>query len=138
MKRKNIALVLMLSLALVVLYGCAANQAPIATATPPVSTATIAATATASPTASPTVQSPASGQLELTIEELAAYDGKNGQPAYIAVDGVIYDVSNDRNWRNGAHEGYTAGKDLTKEIKEASPHGTSVLNRVPVVGKIKQ
>jgi predicted heme/steroid binding protein len=50
---------------------------------------------------------------------------------------VIYDVSNDPNWRNGSHKGYTAGKDLTKEIKEASPHGTSALNRVPIVGKIK-
>lgn len=32
-------------------------------------------------------------QLELTLEELAAYDGKDGNPAYIAVDGVIYDVT---------------------------------------------
>ena len=139
MKKKNIALVLMLSLALVVLYGCAANQTPDATATPPLAAATATTSlAAASPAAaSPAVQGTAAGELELTIEELAAYDGKNGQPAYIAVDGVIYDVSKDSNWRNGKHEGYSAGKDLTKEIKESS-HGTSVLNRVPIVGKIKQ
>jgi cytochrome b involved in lipid metabolism len=28
-----------------------------------------------------------------TTEELAKYDGKNNQPAYIAVDGIVYDVS---------------------------------------------
>lgn len=130
MKRKNIALVLMLLLALAVLYGCAANQTPAATATPPPATATA--------TTPLVTDAPAAGELQLTLEELAAYDGKNGQPAYIAVDGVIYDVSSNPNWRNGAHNGYAAGKDLTKEIEEASPHGTSVLSNIPVVGKIKE
>lgn len=78
-----------------------------------------------------------SAQLELTAEELAAYNGQNGQPAYIAVDGVIYDVTNVPQWKNGGHNGFSAGKDLTNEIKTVSPHGVSKLKGLPVVGKLK-
>ncbi len=76
--------------------------------------------------------------LVLTLEQLSSFDGANGKPAYIAVDGLIYDVTNSALWKNGAHHGFTAGKDLTAEIKEKSPHGLSVLDRVPVVGQIKE
>jgi predicted heme/steroid binding protein len=72
--------------------------------------------------------------IELTLEELARYDGQNGNPAYIAVDGKIYDVTDDPNWSGGGHNGFLAGQDLTEEIAAASPHGTSVLSGVPQVG----
>ena len=75
-------------------------------------------------------------ELVLTPEELAAYNGKDGIPAYIAVDGVIYDVTNVPEWKNGEHNGFSAGNDLTKEIKTVSPHGISRLNGVPVVGRL--
>lgn len=75
-------------------------------------------------------------ELELTLEELAAYNGKDGNPAYIAVDGAIYDVTNSQRWKNGEHNGYSAGQDLTEPIKNVSPHGISMLSRVPVVGKV--
>ncbi|MGI6005480.1 MAG: cytochrome b5 domain-containing protein [Christensenellales bacterium] len=75
-------------------------------------------------------------QIELTLEELAAYDGKDGNPAYIAVDGVIYDVSGSSRWKDGEHNGYSAGQDLTDPIKNKSPHGLSTLSRVPAIGKI--
>ncbi len=78
------------------------------------------------------------GELELTLEELAQYNGQNGKPAYVAVDGIIYDVTNASPWKGGTHNGFTAGKDLTKEIKTISPHGVSKLQLVPVVGKIKK
>jgi predicted heme/steroid binding protein len=74
--------------------------------------------------------------LELTLEELAEYNGKDGNPAYIAVEGVIYDVTNSKKWEDGEHNGFTAGEDLTDKIKEVSPHGTSVLSKLPVVGEI--
>jgi len=77
---------------------------------------------------------PEEEMIELTIEELAAFDGKNGNKAYIAVDGFIYDVTNDPNWRDGSHQGmFQAGKDLSKEIL-TSPHGKSFLSRVPKIG----
>ena len=76
------------------------------------------------------------GGLELTIEELAKYNGKNGQPAYVAVDGIIYDMTNSSAWRNGNHNGFEAGVDLTYEIKNVSPHGISKLGNVVEVGRL--
>lgn len=75
--------------------------------------------------------------IELTLEELAEFDGQDGQPAYIAVDGAIYDVTDSTRWRNGQHNGYTAGNDLTEEIKNISPHGVSKLKTVPMIGRLK-
>ena len=74
--------------------------------------------------------------LELTLEELAEFDGQDGRPAYVAVDGVIYDVSDSRRWRGGSHNGFEAGQDLTEEIANVSPHGVRVLERMPEVGRI--
>ena len=71
-----------------------------------------------------------------TIDELSTYNGKDGNPAYIAVDGIVYDVTNVSQWKNGMHNGFEAGKDLTEEIKTISPHGISKLKSVPVVGKL--
>lgn len=76
--------------------------------------------------------------IELTLEELAEFDGQDGRPAYIAVDGAIYDVTNSTRWRNGKHNGYTAGNDLTEEIKTISPHGVSKLKTVPMIGRLKE
>ena len=77
-------------------------------------------------------------ELVLTLEELSQYNGKNGQPAYVAVDGVIYDFTGLAAWKDGEHNGYSAGNDLTEIIKTKSPHGVSKLNGVPVVGKLAE
>jgi len=71
-----------------------------------------------------------------TLEELSAYNGTNGMPAYVAVDGIVYDFTNLGAWRNGKHNGYTAGKDLTDEIINVSPHGLKNLEGVPIVGSL--
>lgn len=73
-----------------------------------------------------------------TIDELAAFNGKDGAPAYIAVDGIVYDVTNVSYWRNGMHNGFEAGRDLTEEIKTISPHGVSKMKGIPVIGKLSQ
>lgn len=88
----------------------------------------------------PAVEEPAveDGPIELTLEELAEYDGMNGNKAYVAVEGVIYDVTDSDYWKNGAHNGFQAGRDLTKEIKEVSPHGIKNLERVEEIGKLKE
>lgn len=83
-----------------------------------------------------TATPPPAAKLLLTLEELAAYNGKNGNPAYVAVDGVIYDVTNLPAWKNGEHNGYQAGQDLTDIIKNKSPHGISKLSKVPIVGSV--
>ncbi len=70
----------------------------------------------------------------LTLEQLSEFDGRNGNPAYIAVNGVIYDVTNSPRWRNGNHNGYQAGQDLTEAIMSVSPHGQRVLDNIPKIG----
>jgi len=59
---------------------------------------------------------------EFTLEELAKYNGKNVKAAYVAYQGIVYDVSNSDLWKNGDHKGHSAGKDLTEEINKAA-HG---------------
>ncbi len=70
------------------------------------------------------------------LEELSKYNGLDGNPAYIAVDGLVYDVTNAPPWKGGKHNGFEAGKDLSEEIKNMSPHGVSKLKSVPIVGKL--
>lgn len=54
--------------------------------------------------------------------ELKQYNGKDGKPAYVfAVDGIVYDVSASDKWKNGDHNGFETGNDLTDEIKNVSP-----------------
>jgi len=74
--------------------------------------------------------------VEMTAEELAQFDGQEGRPAYVAIDGIIYDMSASDLWKGGAHNGQQAGRDLSREILELSPHGLSTLTRVPVVGRL--
>jgi predicted heme/steroid binding protein len=76
---------------------------------------------------------PEEALFEMTLAELAEYDGLDGEKAYIAVDGYIYDVTNSDSWNNGMHNSYQAGQDLSDEIL-LSPHGKDFLNRVPKVG----
>jgi len=74
--------------------------------------------------------------IELTLEELSYYNGKDGKPAYIAVQGFIYDVTNSSFWQSGQHNGFEAGQDLTDAIINQSPHGLENLSRVPKIGII--
>lgn len=84
-----------------------------------------------------TNQTQKSAAQEFTKAELSKYNGQNGNKSYVAVDGKVYDVSNDRKWHNGKHEDYQAGTDLTEDMKN-SPHGSRVLNDLPVVGVLKE
>ncbi|WP_410506275.1 cytochrome b5 domain-containing protein [Haloimpatiens sp. FM7315] len=52
-----------------------------------------------------------------TLEELKKYDGKKGNNAYVAIDGVVYDVTYNAVWAGGTHFGLNAGQDLSEEIK---------------------
>lgn len=69
-----------------------------------------------------------------TAEQLAEYNGQNGKSAYIAVEGVVYDVSDVPAWHNGRHHGNLAGHDVSAAIKR-SLHMEKVLDELPVVGK---
>ena len=74
----------------------------------------------------------------MTREELSKYDGRNGQPAYVAAGGIIYDVSESPLWKEGNHEGaHQAGCDLTLELKSA-PHIAAVVERFPSIGRLEE
>jgi len=68
-----------------------------------------------------------------TLSELAAFDGTNGKPAYTAVNGIVYDVSNSPSWGGGTHFGLYSGKDVSSAFKGC--HSTDiVLAKLPKVG----
>jgi len=138
MKRITTIFISVMALALFAV-GCASGTVTEAAATATAAVTDSAAASTTSDAAatdSATADAAADGMLELTLEELKQFDGKNGNPAYVAVDGVIYDVTDVAKWKNGDHNGYSAGNDLTDIIKNKSPHGVKNLEGLPVVGKI--
>ena len=70
-----------------------------------------------------------------TAEELSRYNGKDGNPAYVAVNGIVYDVTNSAAWGGATHFGLTAGTDVTSQF--ASCHaGQPILSKLKVVGKM--
>ncbi len=76
--------------------------------------------------------------LELDLEELARYNGREGKPVYIAHQGKIYDVSNSALWKTGTHmKRHHSGMDLTTDIGGA-PHGPEVFERYQQVGVVKE
>jgi predicted heme/steroid binding protein len=72
-----------------------------------------------------------------TLEELALYDGKDGNDCLVAVDGDVYLIEGFALWVEGEHitSGGRArcGFDLTEVIDE-SPHGRSKLELLKKVG----
>lgn len=74
--------------------------------------------------------------MEFTLSELAQFDGTNGKPAYVAINGIVYDVSNNSKWSGGTHHGLTAGRDLSSQFEGC--HGVSnKLDKLPKVGVLK-
>jgi predicted heme/steroid binding protein len=84
----------------------------------------------ASPATTITAQT---NQKVLNADELARYNGKNGMPAYVAVDGLVYDMS--RVFRQGTHFEHVAGTELTNAFY--SYHVKGEINKYPVVGTYK-
>lgn len=70
---------------------------------------------------------------KFTLEELSKYDGGNGRPSYVAINGIVYDLSKNTNWAKGEHFGVTAGKDLTEEFNSCH-NNIKILEHIPKVG----
>ncbi len=73
-----------------------------------------------------------------TERELRQFDGTRGKPAYIACDGVVYDVTASTLWRGGLHQDlHYAGTDLTRTLRKA-PHKVEVFSHATVkrVGRL--
>ena len=134
MKNNNKAKMITLLLGASLIFGACGTTQASTTAT--ASSAVSYSEAVSSSSVAASSSSPATTK-NFTLDELAQYDGKNGHDAYVAVEGIVYDVTNAAKWQNGNHYGVQAGTDCTTAISR-SPHGTSVLDGLPIVGTLAE
>jgi predicted heme/steroid binding protein len=73
---------------------------------------------------------------EYTIFQLAQRNGQDRPEIWVAYEGVIYDVTESRMWRNGRHYQHWAGQDLSSELPKA-PHTERVFAKFKAIGKLK-
>ena len=71
----------------------------------------------------------------VSMTELEANDGLEGRPAWIAVNGIVFDVSQSPGWDDGEHRGVKAGTDGT-DLFVGSPHTYEFMARTPIVGRL--
>ncbi len=70
-----------------------------------------------------------------TISALSRFNGRSGSPAYVSVEGAIYDFSQLRRWTGGNHMSqHSAGTELTYELKSLSPHREGKIAGIEPVG----
>jgi len=72
---------------------------------------------------------------DFTLEELSVFNGQNGNPAYVAVNGIVYDVSDSHVWPGAAHFGLNAGNDLTADFNSCHTLN-NILSKLPAVGRL--
>lgn len=72
----------------------------------------------------------------LTLEELSKYNGKDGMPAYVAINGKIYDVTNEEIFKKSPHDSLNLGTNITKEFNQCHKENESLLANLPIVGKV--
>lgn len=84
---------------------------------------------------SPTPAGNPNGQT-FTREQLTQFTGMNGMPAYVAVNGVVYDVTNNAAWSLATHFGLKAGNDLTGEFASCHAGQNWILAQLKPVGRL--
>ncbi len=75
-----------------------------------------------------------------SLKELEQFDGKDGRPAYVGLDGKVYDLTGSSFWEDGAHESCPdgfAGQDLTDLMDEAPPDHRAEMEGFPIVGTLE-
>jgi predicted heme/steroid binding protein len=71
----------------------------------------------------------------MSKSQLALFNGQDKPEIYIAWNGLVYDVSASRLWKNGKHYEHWAGQDLTAELKDA-PHAEWVFDRFDPIARL--
>jgi predicted heme/steroid binding protein len=71
-----------------------------------------------------------------TLGQLAQRNGQDREEIWIAYQGLIYDVTHSRLWREGKHYEHWAGQDLTSELARA-PHTQRVFERFAPIGTLR-
>jgi predicted heme/steroid binding protein len=66
-------------------------------------------------------------------QQLALRNGQDKPEIWVAYQGIIYDVTQSRLWKNGKHYEHWAGQDLTDELEDA-PHTANVFLKFEKVG----
>lgn len=74
--------------------------------------------------------------LRITRNTLSKANGQDKPYIWVAYQGIVYDVTKSRLWRNGQHYEHWAGQDLTEELKDA-PHTQTVFEKFEIIGKLE-
>lgn len=69
-----------------------------------------------------------------TPEELAQCTGRDGKPALVAINGLVYDVSDHPAFAAGTHFGMRCGQDVTETFMRF--HGDDRFKQLKLVGKL--
>lgn len=72
---------------------------------------------------------------EFTKSQLALRNGTDKPDIWVALNGVIYDVTTSKLWKNGRHYEHWAGQDLSEELEDA-PHTERVFEKFKIIGKL--
>ena len=76
----------------------------------------------------------AQGDMELTLEELDEYDGTDGNRAYVAINGIIYDITDSTYWNEEGENDFEAGKDVTGKLGNVTPQMVNNVKGIERIG----
>lgn len=74
------------------------------------------------------------GTLTMNKEELRQYTGDNGSKKYVAVNGIIYDLTNAPQLDYAPHCQIVGGTDVTKMFNSCHGENYNLLENLPKVG----
>ncbi len=77
------------------------------------------------------------GKESYTRGQLALRNGQDMPEIWVAYQGIIYNVTQSRLWRNGKHYEHWAGQDLTEELDADAPHTQKVFEKFEIIGQLK-
>ena len=77
-------------------------------------------------------------EIVLTEQELSEFNGRDGKRPYVAIDGIVYDLSKISKWKNGKHHGMLAGQILTEEYYRCHSKKLNLIKKSKVVGRLKE